>query len=157
MMKILLAVDGSEFSDAAVDEVARRPWPEATEIDVLAVYEPPALPATETWVLPQNYYNEMEKASQEEVRDATNNAVERLGKAHSKLQINSETARGYPAEVILDRANRMETDLIVVGSHGYSGLRRFLLGSVSLNVASHASCSVEIVRVKETGKSKQNR
>lgn len=147
-MRILLAVDGSEFSDAAVEAVAGKPWPEGSEADVLAVYEPPSLPATESWVLPQNYYDEMEKASQEQARDATNKAVDRLRKAHGNLQVNSEIARGYPAEVILDRANRWGTDLIVVGSHGYSGLKRFLLGSVSLNVASHAHCSVEIVRAR---------
>ena len=149
-MKILLAIDGSEFSDAAVEEVAARPWPDGSEADILAVYEPPAMPVTETWVLPQNYYDEMEKASQEQARDATNKAIERLRKAQSNLQINNEIARGYPAEVILDRANRWGTDLIVVGSHGYSGLKRFLLGSVSMNVASHANCSVEIVRARST-------
>jgi nucleotide-binding universal stress UspA family protein len=38
--------------------------------------------------------------------------------------------------------------LIILGSHGYSGLQRFLLGSVSHAVAAHAHCSVEIVRAK---------
>lgn len=150
MMRILLAIDGSEFSDTAVEEVARRPWPEATEVDVLAVYEPPTVPATESWALPQNYYDEMEKASQEQARDVVRKAVERLGAKQTDLKINSEITRGYPADVILDRAHRWGTDLIVVGSHGYSGLKRFLLGSVSQNVSSHAKCSVEIVRKKET-------
>ena len=149
-MRILLAIDGSEFSDTAVDEVASRLWPEATEIDVLAVYEPPAVPATETWALPPNYHDEIEKASQEQARAATNKAIERLRGGKTDLKINSEITRGYPADVILDRAIRWGTDLIVVGSHGYSGLRRFLLGSVSQNVSSHAKCSVEIVRKKET-------
>jgi nucleotide-binding universal stress UspA family protein len=153
-MKILLAIDGSEFSDAAVEEVGSRPWPEASEADILTVYEPPALPTTDAWVLPQNYYDEMEKASQEQARECVNRAVERLRKAETSLQINTEIARGYPADVILDRANRWGSDLIVVGSHGYSGLKRFLLGSVSLNVASHAQCSVEIVRARDTNQTK---
>ena len=105
-MKILLAVDGSEFSDAAVDEVARRPWPDGSELDIISVYEPPALPITETFVLPQSYYEEMEKAGQEQARDAINKAIERLRAAQSNLRINSEIARGYPADVVLDRANR---------------------------------------------------
>lgn len=152
-MKILIAVDGSQFSDAAVDEVARRPWPEGSELDVVSVYEPPALPITENFVLPQTYYEEMEKASQEQARDAINKAIERLRAAQSNLRINSEIARGYPADVVLDRANRWGADLIIVGSHGYSGLKRFLLGSVSQNVSSHAKCSVEIVRAKDTTES----
>ena len=39
-------------------------------------------------------------------------------------------------------------DLIVVGSHGYSGIKRWLLGSVAQSVVSHAPCSVEVVRHK---------
>jgi nucleotide-binding universal stress UspA family protein len=42
-----------------------------------------------------------------------------------------------------------DADLIVVGSHGYRGFKRFLLGSVSQAVASHAKCSVEIVRCRQ--------
>jgi nucleotide-binding universal stress UspA family protein len=148
-MRILLAVDGSRFSDAAVEEIAGRPWPDKTEVDVLSVYEPPAFPTTENWVLPQNYYEELEKAGQQQAHEAIDRAIERLRAAKTDLRINSEVVRGYPAEVILDRANRWGTNLIVVGSHGYSGLKRFLLGSVSQNVSSHAKCSVEIVRTHD--------
>jgi nucleotide-binding universal stress UspA family protein len=51
--------------------------------------------------------------------------------------------------VILDEAERWDADLIVLGSHGYNGWQRFLLGSVSHAVATHAHCSVEIVRQKQ--------
>jgi len=49
-------------------------------------------------------------------------------------------------EVILREAERWNADLIVVGSHGYGPIRRFLFGSVSAAVALNAKCSVEIVR-----------
>jgi nucleotide-binding universal stress UspA family protein len=48
----------------------------------------------------------------------------------------------------MDEAEKWGPDLIVLGSHGYSGWRRFLLGSVSHAVATHEHCSVEIVRQK---------
>jgi len=53
---------------------------------------------------------------------------------------------GIPKVVIIDDAKKWGADLIVVGSHGRTGLDRFLLGSVSEAVARHAACSVEIVR-----------
>ena len=51
-----------------------------------------------------------------------------------------------PAKLILKEATTWGADLIVMGSHGRRGLKRFLIGSVSESVAMHAGCSVEIVR-----------
>ena len=51
-----------------------------------------------------------------------------------------------PKEIILDEASSWAADLIVLGSHGHRGIDRFLLGSVSEEVAMHAKCSVESVR-----------
>jgi len=53
---------------------------------------------------------------------------------------------GNPKEVILEEAKDWNADLIVVGSHGRRGLKRFLLGSVAEAVAMNAHCSVVVVR-----------
>jgi len=53
-----------------------------------------------------------------------------------------------PKELILQEAAEWAADLIVLGSHGSSGLSRFLIGSTSETVATHAACSVEVVRLK---------
>jgi len=68
---------------------------------------------------------------------------------------------GPPRVVILDEAESWGADLIVVGSHGYRAWERFLLGSVSQSIVSHAECSVEVVRcasgpaAKEVGNEKE--
>ena len=67
----------------------------------------------------------------------------------SELEIITETRSGPARDVILDEAKAWDADLIVLGSHGYKGWQRFLLGSVSQAVATHAHCSVEIVRQKQ--------
>ena len=61
-MKLLLAVDGSACSDAAVNNVAHRPWPAGTTIKVFSSIEPVFNPSTETWVMPESYYQEVGKA-----------------------------------------------------------------------------------------------
>jgi nucleotide-binding universal stress UspA family protein len=53
---------------------------------------------------------------------------------------------GDPAFVILQEAQRAEVDLIVMASHGRSGLSHFLLGSVTEKVVRHAHCPVLVVR-----------
>jgi nucleotide-binding universal stress UspA family protein len=58
---------------------------------------------------------------------------------------------GDPGEAIVDAATAEHADLIVVGSHGRSGVGRFLVGSVSDHVVRHAPCPVMVVRASEDG------
>jgi hypothetical protein len=59
-MRVLLAVDGSPYSEAAVNEVASRIWPELTEVRVITAYELPLAPAPETWALPPDYFDKLD-------------------------------------------------------------------------------------------------
>jgi nucleotide-binding universal stress UspA family protein len=146
-MKILLAIDGSEFSEAASAEVATRPWPAGSEVMIISVVEPPMLPTVETWVPPDNYIEELEAAAESQARSIVGKAADRINNAQAdKLRVSTEIVKGHPKHGIIDAADEWKADLIVVGSHGYRGLTKLWLGSVSQAVASHAKCSVEIVR-----------
>ncbi|MEK6325560.1 MAG: universal stress protein [Acidobacteriota bacterium] len=152
-MKILLAIDGSSFSDEAVKEVARRPWPAGSEVKVVSVVESPLLPTVETWVPPDDYIEALEKAGDDQARSTVNKAADLLRKEQGeRLRMSIEIVRGHPKRAIIDEAEAWDADLIVVGSHGYRGLTKLWLGSVSQAVASHAKCSVEIVRSRQRGK-----
>jgi nucleotide-binding universal stress UspA family protein len=148
-MKILLATDGSDYSEAAVNSVAERPWPEGSEVQIISAMKIPYAPATEAWVLPNGYYIELERVARDQSEAAVRDAVKRIesGKT-SGLEIITKIISGSAGGVILDEAERWDADMIVLGSHGYNALQRFLLGSVSHAVATHARCSVEIVRQK---------
>ncbi len=143
-MKILLAVDGSACSNAAVASVAARPWPSGSSIKLVSAVELPFMPTPETWSLPDSYYAQLEEAAQEQAQKAVEAAAARL--TDSPLEIITEVHSGRARDVILREAEQWQADLIVVGSHGYSGWQRFWLGSVSHSIAANAHCSVEIVR-----------
>src|SRR5690349_4022206 len=148
-MKILLAVDGSPCSDAAVEEVARRPWPEKSSVKVLTAFELPAPPTPEAWAIPLTYYDDMDAALRKQASNILDRAIQTLkSKLNQNIAIDGQIAPGSPRTVILDEAEAWGADLIVVGSHGYRAWERFLLGSVSQSVVSHAKCSVEVVRCK---------
>ena len=91
----------------------------------------------------------------QQLRDVTARGAEALvARAAQQLRdagfSTSTTVReGEPRRVILDGAAAWDAELIVVGSHGKTGLDRVLLGSVSEHIARHARCSVEIVRMDE--------
>ena len=146
-MKILLAIDGSPCSDAAVEEVARRPWPEGSSVKVLTAYELPAPVTPEAWALPLNYFEDMDIALQKQAQAVIDGAIQKLKfKLNKSISLDAALVPGPPRTVILDEAESWGADLIVVGSHGYRAWERFLLGSVSHAVVSHAKCSVEVVR-----------
>ena len=80
------------------------------------------------------------KPAEELVERIANELGDAGFKVHAAVEV------GDIREKIIDRASDWGADLIVVGSHGRSGIQRFLLGSVAEFVARHAKCSVEIVR-----------
>lgn len=143
-MKILLAIDGSPCSDVAVEEVARRPWPEGSFVKVLTAIETHT-PTPEAWGVPLTYFEEMDAALRKQGQNIVNGAIEKL-KSNKTFTADAVLIPGAPRPVILDEAEEWGADLIVLGSHGYGALKRFLLGSVSQAVVSHAKCSVEVVR-----------
>jgi len=155
-MKILLAVDGSPCSDKAVEEMARRPWPAKSEIKVMTAIELPTPPTPEAWAIPPSYFEELDRAASNQARSVAERAVAKLKRALGPdANVKGEAIPGPPRGVILDEAQTWGADLIVVGSHGYGALERFLLGSVSQSVVAHAKCSVEVVRCPDATAAKK--
>jgi nucleotide-binding universal stress UspA family protein len=143
-MKILIAVDGSECSDVAVEEVAKRPWPTDSVARIISVAE--TLPL-EVLSLPPRYREDIERAARHRAETIVELAKARLRDSDVRiLPISSTVVVDSPKDAIVEEAERWGADLIVVGSHGYRGPERALLGSVSHAVATQAKCSVEIAR-----------
>ncbi len=143
-MKILIAIDGSDFSQAALKSVIARPWPPNTEVKVLNVVEPPSLLMGREMSGPDPEFETVWNALRERAKDIVSKAAEKLRAAN--FNVSTEMVEGDPKSEIVDEAKKWQADMIVLGSHGWSGLKRFLMGSVSEGVARHAHCSVEIVR-----------
>ncbi|HEX5874249.1 MAG TPA: universal stress protein, partial [Pyrinomonadaceae bacterium] len=125
--KVLLATDGSKTSLAAAHALAARPWPEGSEFRIVSVEEP--------WAI---------KSSRLDPQEAIAGVEQVLTSAG--LKVSGAALSGNAKEVILEEARTWGADLIVVGSHGRRGFKRFLLGSVSEAVAMNAHCSVVVVR-----------
>ena len=142
-MRILLAVDDSKSSQAAIDLVIREMSPKLNEICVLHVVES---------LLPVSYYYVVEVAAFEsaqakrlsEGREFLEGVNHRFVKAG--CEVRTELKIGDTRSEILDFASVWNPDLIVVGSHGRKGLDRFLIGSVAETLARHATCSVLVAR-----------
>ncbi len=147
-MKILIGIDGSPYSDAALAEVAQRTWPKGTEVRIVHAFEMPLAPSTEIWALPADYYERLDSAISTQSDAIVEAAVKRLAlRVGDSLKVEGKAVLGSARGVLLEEAEAWQPDLIVVGSHGYPVWERLLLGSVSQAIVSHAKCSVEVVRL----------
>ena len=157
-MKILLATDGSESARAAVDCLLHFPFPDNSEVTILTVIEGHVFRSDEVSSLNEEQRDgleETEKIVQVAAQELLAREAARLSEAGWS---ESRVLRiGHPAEEIVHLAEQLDSDCVIVGSHGMSGIKRFLLGSVSDYVLQYAPCSVLIVknhdlRCAESGK-----
>ena len=149
-MKVLLAIDGTEESDEAVNVLKSLNLPEVTELQILTVVDM-ALPfAHDIYSGMVTNTAEIEKAAVEAAEESLGNTKERVERmfAEDEQRVFVNTLIGSPEKQIVEEAETFGADLIVVGSHGYNTWERLLLGSVSDSVVHHAPCSVLVVRHK---------
>jgi nucleotide-binding universal stress UspA family protein len=134
--KILVAVDGSIFSDAAVDQAISLGGICNSQIILISVVD---------------LYPEQMEVAPALVEKMSAEARQHIGKAKQKIDkanIPCETIvhmGGKPHEYIVQEAKERGIDLIVMGTHGRTGIKRILMGSVAQNVIGHAPCPVLVV------------
>ena len=148
-MNILLATDGSTFSQLAIEktcELVRLGG--KTKVKVIAVYETQTAVAAEPFAISAEFYQQMTDIAKQNAEFATQRAVEQLKSTcvGKEVNIESEVALGNPAELILQAADDFGADLVIVGSHGRGFWGRLTLGSVSDAVVHHAKCPVLVAR-----------
>jgi nucleotide-binding universal stress UspA family protein len=148
-MKILLATDGTRQGDAAAEMVGAISLNDGDDVKIISVVDM-ALPlAIDIYggYLPDT--TELEKTARENASKVLEKTVEMVNRRFEgkQLAVSSEVMFGSPESRIVETAEQMGADLIIVGSHGYNRWERLLLGSVSDSVVHHAPCSVLVVRV----------
>lgn len=148
-MKLLLAIDGSTFSHAAIREVGLRPWPPGTEVRVVTVDGPlgdSTLSIGRRMDTGGSAYDELVRCQREEANGNLDKAAASLRQLAPHLAVSAALLEGSPKEEIVNEARRWVADLVVVGSQGRGAVKSLFLGSVSLAIVLNAPCSVLVVR-----------
>lgn len=140
---ILLATDGSKFSEAAAAEaigIAKKCGAEL--IVVTAVHAESLAPLdVVSSQMQKDLIAGVEMAAAEKSITFVRELAEKEG-----VKISALTYAGSPADVIIHTAREKKADLIVVGSHGRTGIDRLLLGSVAERVIGTADCATLVVK-----------
>lgn len=159
-MRVLIGYDGSEHSDAAIDDLKLAGLPLDSEILIVSVGDllmssPDLSEVMSQALMPRRVASGLKKAwvHAEQVTQQAKEAAERAEKRVKELfpewAVRAEVMIGTPAWVLIDVANKWKADLIVVGSQGRSALKRLLLGSVSKTVVTDSHVSVRVGRTQD--------
>jgi nucleotide-binding universal stress UspA family protein len=156
-MKVLIAYEGSECADAAIEDMQRAGLPAEAEALVVSVEEgwipPPPLSSytlVETMVMPEgNTATQMAYDVESRLVEAKAFALkakDQVKKLFPAWKVSEKFLIGLPANELLKIADEWNPDLIVIGSHGRTAIGRFIFGSVSYRIVTHANCTVRIAR-----------
>ncbi|MBD2210803.1 universal stress protein [Calothrix sp. FACHB-156] len=135
---ILVALDGSEIAERVIQTLEELALSEDSKVILCHVFPTPE--------------SEMELPADKPHSDSPTlsffHIEKQLQSYQESLSVKStlELVNGDPAEEIIRLANIYNADLIVIGSRGLTGMKRIVLGSVSIQVVEEASCSVLVVK-----------
>ena len=131
-----MAVDFSESSLHALSHAASLATAHSAALTVLHVGEP----------LHPDWFFDSTRIQTEIIKKANDTLKDLRSRFCEGLDAHTEMRFGHPVETIVDAADKMDADVIIIGTHGRTGVKRALLGSVAERVARHASRPVLIVR-----------
>ena len=138
-MKILVAHDGSEQSNKALKKAVEFALKTDSSLTIFSVVPDLCMIEISEYDCTK-IYETMTEESNERVRVLKE---ELLNKG---LKVDTDVQFGNAAEMIVKTCNDKKIDMVVVGSHGRHGIKKFLLGSVSSKVVEHAPCDVMVVK-----------
>ncbi len=148
-MRILLATDGSKYSDEAAKQcselIVSMPDVKIKIITALDNFTPLA---AEPFVTSAEFLQNINSQMRENAENNIFKAEKILKDENRVLNLETEILIGLPKKLIVKEAEKWEADLIIVGSHGYGFWGRNFLGSVSDAVLHHAPCSVLVAKKK---------
>ncbi|RJQ14723.1 MAG: universal stress protein [Nitrospiraceae bacterium] len=137
LKNILLATDGSDFSEAAMKQAISISKACSSKLHIISVVE----------VNPE--YEALAPKIVEKAESDTRQLLEWTKECIVKEGIECETIARQgeePAQFIIEEAEKKKVEMIVMGSHGRKGLKKFLMGSVTQKVLAHTPCSVLVVK-----------
>ena len=145
--RIMIPLDGSELAEAAVGPALAIASSMGAEVVLFRVAQP--VPRTQKLAEMPDVYNDVVAATYREAEDYLKDLKERL--AYEQISIEYRPAAEGIARQILDFAAQHDVDLIVLSSHGRTGVGRWIHGNVAQKVLTGCTCSTLIVRGRQQG------
>ena len=141
--RIVVGTDGSDTATQAVEKATELAKLTGAELNIVSAFEPVSKSrlAEEQRDAPEDVQYEISPT--EDVNLTLEAAAAPARKEGVEVMIHP--VQGDPSDAIINTAEKIDADLVVVGNKGMTGKKRFILGSVPNNISHHAPCSVMII------------
>jgi nucleotide-binding universal stress UspA family protein len=150
LKKLLVPLDGSKVSEQALPHAITLARAAGAQLTLLHVLDP--LVEASVGVRPFGLNMTHPDWVLDDALDRVNTHLSDIaaGIANEELKVDTLAVVGYPAEAIVDEAKRTHSNMIVMATHGYSGIRRWALGSIADKVLHETSTPLLLIRATET-------
>lgn len=146
--KILVPLDGSRFAEGALPYAQMLAECSGGQIELLRIA---VHPSSYVYVNDPATLASLYDSDRAHCEEYLQKAADGIKQAATTLTVTTAVLEGPVADAILDRAEEVGADLIVMSTHGRSGMERWLLGSVAEKVVRGAKIPVMLIRPKQTG------
>lgn len=143
-MRIVLGFDDSPHALAALQWITRQQKPGETHVTIVSAVRTPVTAYAEVYAPAVPYPTELIEEVTRHHEELCMRAEDQLRRGGFKTSV--KVLPGDPREALVETAKLEKADLVVVGSHGRTGLPKLVLGSVASHVVSHAPCDVLVVK-----------
>ena len=144
-MKILLGFDDSPHSEAALHFIETMTWPAGTRVLIVSAVRPEVGAFSEVFATTGSHMDELweeQVRRHEEIAARAEQVLRKVG-----FTTEARVVHGDPRVSLVDLARAEKADLMVLGSHGRTGLGKLVMGSVASHVVTHAPCNVLVVKL----------
>ena len=144
--KVLVPLDGSVLAECALPEVMKLyKGGVVGEVIILKVDE------IEISTIPKAYARSVDVAGLKKAQATESNQYLKSVQSRLKaegIKVSTELLAGSPEEMIVDYAKNRSVDLIIIATHGYSGMKRLMFGSVALQILHDANVPILLIRAQ---------
>ena len=143
-MRIVLGFDDSPHAVAALKWIVRNEKPAEAQVTIVSAVRTPVTAYAEVYAPAVPYPTELIEEVTRHHEELCKRAQDELHRAGFSTSV--KVLPGDPREALVETARTEKADLLIVGSHGRTGLPKLVLGSVASHVVAHASCDVLVVK-----------
>lgn len=145
--KILVPLDGSPLAECVIPHIEAIAIPEAATVELISIVEPVEIPTRGKIAISDEDLKEINNSVKKEMHKYLDGIVERLKR--SDIKAHHVILFGKPAESLIEYVNDNHIDLVIMATHGRSGITRWFWGSIAEKVLRAVTAPILLIKTAE--------